>query len=145
MEPVDTATEARVRSVFDRAPFLTLLGAELVTVARGAIRIEAALHPRYTQHQGAGHAGFVTTLLDMAGALAAQTLMPADVEPVAVEFKANFLRPATGSRLIAIGRVVKPGRSLSVSEARCWSLEAGEDKPCAIFLQTSMGLPVAAV
>ena len=47
--------------------------------------------------------------------------MEAEQEVLTAEFKLNFLLPAQGERLVARGRLVKPGRLLSVctGEAFC--------------------------
>ncbi len=42
--------------------------------------------------------------------------MPADREVLTVEFKINFLKPAKTDRVIAVGRVVQAGRTLTVCE-----------------------------
>lgn len=40
--------------------------------------------------------------------------MPADAEVLTVEYKVNFFSPGTGDRMIARGRVTKPGRTITV-------------------------------
>jgi acyl-coenzyme A thioesterase PaaI-like protein len=41
-------------------------------------------------------------------------LAPAETDVLAVEFKINLLAPARGSHFVARGRVVRPGRTLTV-------------------------------
>ena len=43
--------------------------------------------------------------------------MPAGSEVLSIEFKINLLRPATGVRFVAEGRVVKSGKTITVSRA----------------------------
>lgn len=47
---------------------------------------------------------------------AALTMMPDDREVLTVEFKINFLKAAKTDRLIAVGRVVQSGRTLTICE-----------------------------
>ena len=42
--------------------------------------------------------------------------MPAGREVLAVEFKISFLKPAKTDRVIAVGHVVRAGRTLTVCE-----------------------------
>jgi uncharacterized protein (TIGR00369 family) len=57
------------------------------------------------------HAGIVTAI-----GCAALSLLPEGAEVLTVEYKVDFLAPAHGTRLIARGRVIRPGRTISVSE-----------------------------
>ena len=63
------------------------------------------------------HAGVVAAIADSAAGYAALTLAPAGSEVLTVEFKLNLLAPADGDLLIARGRVVRAGRTLTVCEA----------------------------
>ena len=66
--------------------------------------------------------------------------MPEDASILTVEYKMNLLAPADGDRLIARGRVVKPGRSLVVSRADVTVHKSGTETLCATLLQTLMTL-----
>ncbi len=107
----------RIHAAFARQGFMALLGGRLVEVAPGRCVIEAEARPDLTQHHGHLHAGLLTTLADNACGFAAMTLMPEGVEPLSVEFKINFLRPARGALAVARAEVVKPGRTLTVCRA----------------------------
>jgi acyl-coenzyme A thioesterase PaaI-like protein len=68
--------------------------------------------------------------------------MPEGVEVMTVELKISLLAPATG-RLIAEGRVVKPGRRLVVVAADVWAEEeAAARRQVAMLLGTM--IPVGA-
>jgi uncharacterized protein (TIGR00369 family) len=58
----------------------------------------------------------MASLVDVACGYAALSVMPADREVLTVEFKINFMRPANTDRLIAVGQVLKAGRTLMVCE-----------------------------
>ena len=69
-------------------------------------------------------------------------MMPPEVDVVTSEIKINLLAPARGDRLIAIGRVVKPGRRLRVVTAEVHAETDGETKLIAILQGTIV--PVSA-
>ncbi len=78
--------------------------------------------------------------MDSACGYAAFTLMPADARVLTIEFKVNLLAPAAGERFRAHGRVRKPGRSVTVSEAELYALADGREKLVATMTGTLMTL-----
>ena len=57
-----------------------------------------------------------TSILDSACGYAALTLQPEDAEVLTVEFKVNFLKPAKTNKLIAFGKVLQSGKTLTVCD-----------------------------
>ena len=137
-EPQSAGWEARVRDSFARQGIMKTLGAELTRVEPGAVEIAAGFRPGLTQQHGYFHAGVTATLADSAGGYAGFTLMPDDASVLTVEFKLNLLAPADGRRLIARGRVIKPGRTLVVTQAEIFVEREGAERLCATMLQTLM-------
>ena len=84
------------------------------------------------------HAGVVTMIVDTACGYAALTCMPAVAAVLTVEYKINFLSPASGEKLIARGRVLKPGRTLTVCFGEVHALKEGKEKLVATMLATMM-------
>jgi uncharacterized protein (TIGR00369 family) len=103
---------------------MTTLGARLIHVAEGCVRVEAAVTPATAQQHGAGHAGLTFALADSAAGYAALTLMEEGAEVVTSEFRISLLAPARGT-LRAEGRVIRPGRRLMAVAADVWS---GDDQ-----------------
>lgn len=112
--PQDPDFEARVRESFARQRVMQTLGVRLVHVAPAEVDLAMPFQPELTQQNGFLHAGIVTTVMDSACGYAAFTLMPKGSDVLAVEFKVNLLAPARGEELIARGRVLRQGRTLSV-------------------------------
>jgi uncharacterized protein (TIGR00369 family) len=139
-EPVNPQFEARVRESFSRQRIMQTLGARLTRVAPGEVDIELPYRADLTQQHGYLHAGIVTTALDSACGYAAFSLMPADASVLSVEFKTNLLAPAEGELLLARGRVIRAGRSISVCEASGVMLQGGKEKQVAVMLATIMTL-----
>ncbi len=50
------------------------------------------------------------------------------------EFKINLLRPAQGERLVARGRVVKPGRTLTICQSDVYAENGGRESHVATLL-----------
>ncbi|MFO7310520.1 MAG: PaaI family thioesterase [Bacillota bacterium] len=104
----------RVRESFAKQRIMALFGAELVRVEPGLVEIRLPFRPELTQQHGYLHAAAVTAIADSACGYAALTLMPAGAEVLSVEFKINLLAPAKGDAFLARGRVVRPGRTITV-------------------------------
>jgi uncharacterized protein (TIGR00369 family) len=115
--PANPAFSDVVRASFARQSMMATLGAEIVHLAPGEVDLSAPFAPQFGQQNGFWHAGAVASLADSANGYAAFTLAPAGTDVLAVEFKINLLAPATGERFVACGRVVRPGRTLTVCHA----------------------------
>lgn len=126
----------RVRASFARQGAMSLLGAELAVLEPGYCEIHLPFRVELSQQHGYFHAGVTSTVADSAGGYAGYTLMPADSEVLTVEFKMNLLAPASGEVLIARGHVVRPGRTLVVTQVDVDVVCQGRETPCAKLLQT---------
>jgi len=91
-----------------------------------------------SQQHGYVHAGVVSAIVDSAGGYAGFTLFPADSSVLTVEFKLNLLAPAAGTRLVAEGFVVKPGRTLAITRGEVHAEQDGERRLVALMQQTLM-------
>ena len=138
--PKDPGFEARVRASFGRQGIMTLIGARLTRVAPGLVEIELPYRADLTQQHGFFHAGITSTIADSAGGYAAYSLMSADSSVLTTEFKINLLAPADGEFLRARGRVVKPGRTLTVCDVDVFAVKDGRATLCAKLLETLMCL-----
>lgn len=130
----------RVRASFARQQVMATLGIEMVHLEPGEVHLTMPPNPAYTQQHGFMHAGIITTALDSACGYAAFSLMPAEAAVLTVEFKTNLLAPAKGERFIFRGHVVKPGRTLTICEARALAIEGQKEKLVATMTGTLMAL-----
>ncbi len=138
-EPRDPAFEPRVRASFGRQSAMATLGAKLQRVEAGRVEIELPFAEHITQQHGFVHGGVVSAVLDSACGYAASSLMPAEAGVLTIEFKVNLLAPAQGRRFRVVGEVVKPGRTITVSEGRAWSVDdEGREKLVASMVATMM-------
>src|SRR4051812_34092315 len=93
------------------------IGATISRVSAGEVDIALPTRADLTQQHGFVHAGVIATIADSACGYAALTVMPEGAAVLSIEFKINMLSPADGQRLLARGRVVKPGRNIVVCAA----------------------------
>jgi uncharacterized protein (TIGR00369 family) len=137
-EPRTPDFAERVRDSFARQGAMATLGAALVRVAPGEVEIGLDWAPGLTQQHGFLHAGVVSTALDSACGYAGFSLMPADAGVLTIEFKINLLAPARGQRFRLVGRVLKPGRTITVTEGQAFAIDDGREKLIATMNATLM-------
>ncbi len=101
---------------FYKQGFMNTLRAKLVSIEKGEVLITCELNDTLTQQHGFFHAGVITSISDVACGYAALSTMPKDSDVLTVEFKTNFIRPAKSSKIKAIGKVIKSGRTLTFCE-----------------------------
>ncbi len=133
---VNTDIEQRIRESFARQAIMTTIGASITHIGPGEVTIELPFRVEITQQHGFVHAGVVTTIVDNACGYAALSLMPPAAAVLTVEYKVNFLSPAVGDKLVATGRVLRPGRTLMVCLGEVVALIDGREKPVATMLAT---------
>ncbi|APX12092.1 PaaI family thioesterase [Tateyamaria omphalii] len=128
--------KTRIASSFARQSMMQTFGAMLDDVSKGHVTISAPILPGSRQQQGFAHAALTFGIGDSAAGYAALTTIPEDQEVVTAEIKINLIAPATGERLIAKGRVIKPGRRLIVVTSEVFALQDGSDTLVAILQGT---------
>lgn len=119
---------------------MTTLGATLGEITPGAVEIRMRPGPSMAQQHGFVHAGAVSAIADSAAGYAALTLMPAGSGVLTTEFKINLVAPAKGDILIARGRVVKAGRTLTLAQADVFAVTDGQEKLVALLTATLMSI-----
>ena len=134
--PSNPAYDRDVRASFARQTLMTAMGARIARIAPGEIDLEMMFAASFCQQNGYLHAGATASLADSANGYAAFTLAPAGTDVLAVEFKINLLAPARGDRFIARGRVVRPGRTLTVCLADVVAMDGEAETPIATMLST---------
>ncbi len=126
--------DARIAESFARQGMMRTLGAALEHVGEGVVRVTAEVSDATSQQHGAGHAGLTFALADSAAGYAALTLIEPGSEVVTSEFRISLLAPARG-KLVAEGRVIRPGRRLIAVAADVWGADG-------IHVATALGTMV---
>ena len=117
---------------------MTTLGATVEAVSPGAVEISLRPLPAISQQHGFVHAGAISAIADTAAGYAALTLMPAGRGVLTTEFKINLVAPAVGDRILARGRVVKAGRTLTLAQTDVFAASDGQQKLVALLTATLM-------
>src|SRR5512134_2146889 len=139
-QPMDPHFESRIRSSFEKQGVMKTIGGNLVKVIPGEVQIDFSFHESLTQQHGYIHAGVITAVVDSACGYAAYTLMPADSEVLTIEYKVNFMSPAKGDRFKGIGRVLKPGRNITVCTGDVIAMDKGKEKIVATMQATMISV-----
>jgi len=125
--PLDPNFEFRIKESFSRQTIMNSIGAEIKNVSPGRVEIEMPFNKNYCQQNGFLHAGVITTIVDSACGYAALSLMSADADALTVEFKVNFLAPAAGEKIVAIGEVIRAGNTITIATGEVFAYD-GSDK-----------------
>ena len=133
-EPRDANYVDRVRKSFASQAVMQTFGIRILDLGPGWIELGIEARPELTQQDGYLHAGVVATALDSACGYAAYSLMPSGVRVLTSEYKITLLRPVIGDAFVARGSVIKPGRTLTVSQAELAMPDGGP--PLAIMTGT---------
>lgn len=128
----------RIRASFAQQQAMTLIGASMAVVEPGYTEIHLPHKPEITQQHGYIHGGVVGMIADSAAGYAAMTTVAADASVLTVEYKMNLVAPADGDKLIARGKVVRPGRTLIVTQAEVFAVNGDKETLCALMQQTIM-------
>jgi len=136
--PKDPHFEERVRASFARQGLMETLGASVDDVAPGQVSIMLLPSKAVSQQHGFVHAGAVASIADSAAGYAALTLMPPGAGVLTAEFKINLLAPAVGDRIVAKGKVIKAGRTLTLAQTDVFAEREGQEKLVAVLTATLM-------
>jgi len=131
---------ARVRASFALQHAMALIRATLPVVEAGRTEIHLPHWSGVEQQHGFVHGGVVGMIADSAVGYAAMTTVAAEASVLTVEYKMNLVAPADGEQLIARGRVVRPGRTLIVTQAEVFAVRDGQETLCALMQQTIMAV-----
>jgi uncharacterized protein (TIGR00369 family) len=127
-------------AVFDAQTAMRTLGISIARLEAGEADLVMDYSAAFAQQNGFVHAGIITAGLDNACGIAAYTLMTPGAAILTVEFKTNLLAPAKGERFAFRAQVLKPGRTLTVCEARAYAIDRGQENLVASMTGTLMAL-----
>jgi uncharacterized protein (TIGR00369 family) len=128
----------RVLASFNRQNAMQLIQATLPLIEHGLTEIHVPHWTGIEQQHGFVHGGVVGMIADSAAGYAAMTMVSASASVLTVEYKMNLVAPADGDKLIARGKVVRPGRTLIITQAEVFAVKNGEETLCALMQQTIM-------
>src|SRR3954470_23315437 len=139
--PPFPAAATAIRSTLESQGFTRLLGAKVVSVEPNVVTMAVNRRPELLQQNGLFHGGVIAYLIDNATTAAAATAIDRATRTViTAEYKINLLSPSVGDRLTCRAEVVKPGRLLTVVEAKVFCRTDGEERLVAVALATIANL-----
>lgn len=117
MPTLNPAYLERLYPAINTSPFPSHLPMRLVAMDIDSSRVELEIDRCHLQPFGIVHGGVIATLLDTATFWAGFSTIPADAGLVNIDLKLNYLEAARSGRLVAIGRTIRSGRTVSYTEA----------------------------
>lgn len=137
-EAANPGFEQAVRDAVLSMPAARHLGFALGLVTPGEAEIIQPVTENLTQHDGYVQAGVLGSLADFAAGSAAGTLLPPGWANLTIDYSVKLLAPAKGTRIVARGRVLRPGNLLTVAAADLYALDGpdGLQTLCAAALVT---------
>lgn len=131
-----------VQESFRRQALMQTLGVSIAHLAPGEVHLSLPYSPQFAQQNGYLHAGVVASIADSANGYAAFSLAAADTDVLAVEFKINLMAPAKAPTFLACGRVLRPGRTLTVCLAEVFAIDGADRVAVATMLSTIIIRPI---
>jgi len=123
-----------------RKGFVAFCGLKADRLGAGFFESLVSIRKQHRQQDGFIHAGLLATMADHTAGYAAFTLVPADHQILTIEFKINFLRPASGTRLLCRSRVIRRGERILVAESEVYDLCRGRKALAAKAMVTLMAV-----
>jgi len=139
-EPRNPAWEKKSREIFERQSFMRMIGARISVLAPGVCDLELPYRDDLCQQNVFLHGGVITSIADTSCGIASSTLLSPEAGILSVEFKYNMMAPAAGERFIARGRVIRPGRTLTIAESAVFAVKDGVENEIGRMLATMMFL-----
>ena len=127
-----------VQKAFDQQGYMKHLGVEIADIRPGYCELHLPYKKELDQHHGYFHGGVIGSLADVSGGFAGFSLLPEGKAMLTVEYKLNIIAPGEGDYLKGVGRVVKAGRTLTVTEIDVFGVSGGKELQCATAIQTLM-------
>lgn len=117
---VNPAYVEALKSTVKKSPYPTHMRMALTRIEIDRADVVIALDDCHLQPYGIVHGGVVATIIDTATFWAAFLRLPEEAGLVNVDLKLNYLQSVVDGKLIARGTCLRPGRSISYSEARVY-------------------------
>ena len=138
--PLNETVAIGIRKSFNDQSMLRTLNAKMTSLSLGHVEIEAQISHHFLNQHNFAHAGIAFILGDTAGGYAALSHYKAGSEVMTVEFKVNYLAPAMGDQLKAVGRVIRPGKRICVVAADIFVTGIGKENKIAAMQGTMLPL-----
>lgn len=136
MSVLSVERKAEIEESFVKQGLMTTFSATLDVVEFGKMVVSMPYSNAVSQQHQFFHGGVIGALADTACGYAAISIIADDQAALTAEYKINLLAPADGERLIAVGKIIKPGRTLIACQGEVFVEKEGKRKLCAVMLMT---------
>lgn len=101
---------------FSHSPYMRFLGLEMVRAETGLVEVRLPFREEFLRNDASDwlHGGVVSALVDIVGDYAIITEVGTGVPTI--DLRVDYLRPARRGDLVAVGRTVRVGRTVSVAD-----------------------------
>ena len=121
--------------------FPRYIGLKPVSLKPGKFITRLNLGKRHFQQDGFAHAGLIATMADHTAGYASYSLIPESHRILTVEYKINYLQPATGEYLECKAWVYKPGKQILFTEAEIYAIKGNRKTLVARAMHTMASVP----
>lgn len=121
-------------------PAAKSLGLQFSKVEPGTVELEIPYRDEFSFRPGQLQATAIFAAADFAAIAAAGTLLPPGWINASVDCTLKIVGPANGEKLVARGKVVAPGKLMTVSSAEVYSVREGQESLCATALATARNI-----
>jgi len=118
------------KEILASQPFSKLVGAELTGFSSGHVELTIKITDQLKQQHGFVHGGVISYAADNALTFVGGSVLGPGV--VTSEYKINYLRPATGSELIARATVVYSSKTQAVCRCDLYVVSENKENLCAV-------------
>jgi uncharacterized protein (TIGR00369 family) len=132
------------RTVRDRIlgmPVAGFFGFRFGALEPGLAELVQPYREELSHQQGFFQGGVIGALADFAAGAAAGSLLPAGWQNATADYTVKIVAPGAGEELVARGRVIKAGRTLTVAGTDVYASKDGQETLCATALVTFRNLP----
>jgi uncharacterized protein (TIGR00369 family) len=115
-ETLKRLSTEQIQAMFDKSPFISTLGLILISLDYEAseLTVKMPMNPGLERAAGTGqfHGGPIASFIDTVGDFAIGMLLGGGVPTINIRI--DYLKPAVGDALVAVARVRRTGRTVTV-------------------------------
>lgn len=123
-------------------PMAQSVGLQFSSIEPGEVELEIPYREELSFRPGQLQATAIFAAADFAAIAAAGTLLPKGWINASIDCTLKIVGPANGDKLVARGRVINPGKLITVSAAEVYSVRDGKESLCATALATARNIEV---
>ncbi|WP_334190519.1 PaaI family thioesterase [Noviherbaspirillum sp.] len=123
-------------------PMAQFLGLKFIGIERGEVTLEIPYRQELSFRPGQMQATAIFAAADFAAIAAAGTTLQPGWINASIDCTLKIVGPANGDRLVARGRVITPGKLITVCAADVFSVRGGEETLCATALATARNIEI---